>query len=420
MTDPIRILHFADIHVGMERYGRVDPTTGINSRVMDYLRRLSDLVEYAIAKKVDLVIFAGDAYKTRNPNSTYRREFAWRIKEIADRGIPVVMVPGNHDLPAAPNRASTIEIFDTLRVPNIYILDHSSGVTPITTRRGAPILIAPVPYPYISELTSQEEYRAVSLAELDRIVTAKLDAIIQGFAEEVRQQPDIPAVLVGHFSVDEAQTGSEHTIMVGRDVKVSRSVLVDDAWDYVALGHIHKYQDLNRDAQPPVVYSGSVERIDFGEEREPKGWVLAEVTKGHTDYEFIPHFHYEARRFVTLDCDCRDQDDPMDAILKRIARKQEEGIIQDAIVRLRIRLTAEQDALIKDRKIRAALADAFMVAGIIKEIEWGARSRLGAISVESMTPLELLDRYFDTLDVPEKEKEALLEDAKRVISDVVS
>jgi len=419
MTEPIRILHFADIHVGMERYGRVDATTGINSRVMDYLRRLSDLVEYAIDQKVDLVIFAGDAYRTRNPNSTYRREFAWRIKELADRGIPVVMVPGNHDLPAAPNRASTIDIFDTLRVPNIYVLDHSSGVTVIETRRGAPVQIAPVPYPYISELTSQEEYRAVSLAELDRIVTAKLDAIIQGFADEVRQRPEIPAVLVGHFSVDEARVGSEHSIMVGRDVKVTRSVLVDDAWDYVALGHVHKHQDLNPGAQPPVVYSGSVERIDFGEEREPKGWVMVELSRGRAEYEFVPHYHRQARRFVTLDCDCRQQDDPMNAVLALIARKQEEGVIQDAIVRLRIRLTAEQDAGIRDRKIRAALADAFTVAGVIREIEWGVRSRLGAVSVESMTPLELLDRYFETKDMPGPEKQALLEDAKRVISDVV-
>ena len=420
MTDPIRILHFADVHVGMERYGRVDAATGVNSRVMDYLRRLSDLAAYAIDKQVDLVIFAGDAYKTRNPNSTYRREFAWRIKQIADKGIPVVMVPGNHDLPAAPNRASTIEIFDTLRVPNIHVLDHASGVTIIETRRGAPIQIAPVPYPYIAELTSQEAYRTVSLEKLDRIITEKLDAIIQGFAEDARQRPDIPAVLVGHFSVDEARAGSERNIMVGRDVMVSRSVLVDDVWDYVALGHIHKHQDLNENAQPPVVYSGSLSRIDFGEEREPKGWVMVELIKDRADYQFIPHYHRPARRFVTLDCDCRKKDEPMEALLKLIRRREEEGIIEDAIVRLRLRLHARQDALINERKIRAALADAFTVAGVIKEIDWGVRSRLGAISVESMTPLELLDRYLEITGVQDEEKKALMTEAQTIISESIS
>jgi exonuclease SbcD len=416
MTDPIRILHFADVHIGMERYGRIDAATGVNSRVMDFLRRLSDLVDYAISQSVDLVIFAGDAYKSRNPNSTYRREFAWRIKQLADRGIPVVMLPGNHDLPAAPNRASTIEIFDTLRVANIHVLEHSSGVTRIETARG-PVQIAPVPYPYISELTSQESYRAVSLAELDRLITTKLDAIIHDYAATVRQQPDIPAILVGHFSVDEARTGSEHSIMVGRDVKVSRAALVDDAWDYVALGHIHKHQDLNQGAHPPVVYSGSLSRIDFGEEREPKGWVLAQVTRGHTDYDFIPHLHREARRFVTLDCDCRQKDDPLEAILQHIGHKEKLGIIDNAIVRLRLRLTAEQDAMIQERKIKAALSSAFTVAGIIKEIDWGVRSRLGAISIESMTPLELLERYLDISDLPAARQKVLLEEAKTIIQE---
>ena len=417
MTKPLRILHFADVHVGMERYGRIDAATGINSRVLDYLRRLSDMAEYAVKEQVDMVIFAGDAYKTRNPNSTYRREFAWRIKEqIADHGIPVVMVPGNHDLPAVPNRASSIEIFDTLRVPNIYVLDHTSGVTPVPTRSGPPVLIVPVPYPYIAELTSQEAYQAVSLSDLDRIVTEKLDAIIRGFADEVRQQHEMPVILVGHFSVDEAQTGSEHTIMVGRDVQVSRAVLVDDAWDYVALGHIHKHQDLNLDAQPPVVYSGSLSRIDFGEEKEAKGWVMVTLTRGHASYEFIPHYRQPARRFVTLDCGCRSKEDPMAALLKLIQRRREDGIITEAIVRLRLRLRADQDALINERKIRAALSEAFAIAGIIKDIEWGVRSRLGAVSVESMTPIELLDRYFTISEVPEAQKKQLLADAQQLMS----
>ncbi len=416
MAEPIRILHFADVHIGMERYGRVDPATGINGRVMDYLRRLSDLADFAVEKRVDLVIFAGDAYKTRNPNSTYRREFSWRIKAIADQGIPVVMVAGNHDLPPVSQRASTIEIFDTLRVPNIHVLDQDSGVTIIETRHG-PVQIAPAPYPYTSELASREAFRAASLEDLDRRYTEFMSDIIRAMAEEVRSRPEIPAVLVGHFSVDGAMFSSERSVMVGRDILVPRSVLVDDAWDYVALGHIHKHQDLNAGAQPPVVYSGSIERIDFGEEKEPKGWVLVEVSPGHASYEFIPHYRREARRFTTIDCDCRKEDDPMEAILERIRRRQEEGGVRDAIVRVRLKLREDQDRHISDRQIRAALAEAFSVAGIIRQIDWHVRSRLGAVDFEKATPLELLERYFDNLQTPEEDKKALLQDAKRIIQE---
>ncbi|MCO6451026.1 MAG: exonuclease SbcCD subunit D, partial [Caldilineales bacterium] len=410
---PIRILHFADLHIGMERFGHVDPGTGMNSRVMDFLRRLSDLIEYAIAKEVDLVIFAGDAYKNRDPNSTYRREFAWRIKDLADHGIPVVLLPGNHDLPAVSARASSIDVFQTLSVPNTYVLSEFDLQT-IVTRRGAPVQIASVPYPFLSEIVAKEEFRSVSLGSLDNLLATKMDEIIRALADEARQQPNLPAILVGHFSVSEAELGSERGIMVGRDVTVPRSTLADDAWDYVALGHIHRFQDLNKGAQPPIVYSGSVERIDFGEEKEAKGWVLAEVARGHSTYEFIPGYRREARRFVTIDCDLREEADPTQAVLDAIARRN----VAETVVRVRLRLRSDQDALLKEREIRAALAEASALAGISKDIDWGVRSRLGAVNVEEMSPLELLERYFQVSEIPAEQSQQLLADAEEIVRQV--
>jgi ABC-type oligopeptide transport system substrate-binding subunit len=92
--------------------------------------------------------------------------------------------------------------------------------------------------------------------------------------------------------------------------------------------------------------------------------------------------------------------------------------VADAIVRLRLRLRQEQDALLKESAIRAALAMAFDVAGITKDIEWGARSRLGSVDVETLTPLELLQRYFENLKVTPAEIEPLLADAEAIIREV--
>ncbi len=76
MTEPIRVLHFADVHIGMENYGKTDPETGLSSRVRDFLRRMDEMIDFAREHDVDLTIFAGDAFKTRSPNPTYQREFA--------------------------------------------------------------------------------------------------------------------------------------------------------------------------------------------------------------------------------------------------------------------------------------------------------------------------------------------------------
>ena len=69
-----KILHFADAHIDMANYGRQDPATGLPLRVMDFLKSLDEIVDTAISEQVDLVIFAGDAYKNRDPAAFQSRD----------------------------------------------------------------------------------------------------------------------------------------------------------------------------------------------------------------------------------------------------------------------------------------------------------------------------------------------------------
>lgn len=410
----IRLLHIADIHIGMENYGRTDAQTGLNQRVMDFLRRLSDAVDYALDHEIDVVIFAGDAYKTRDPNPTFQREFARRMMRLANAGIPVVMLVGNHDLPAVAQRATSITIFDTLKVPNTTVGDREK-LHQITCRRGQPLQVATVPYPIKSGLLADEESRGKSIAEVDALMQQALAENIRALAAEARQLPDVPAVLTGHFSVQEASTGSERGIMIGRDVAVARSVLADPAWDYVALGHIHKHQSLNGDAHPPVVYSGSIERIDFGEEREPKGWVAATVERGRADWQYVTHYRRPARPFVTIAVDVRGEEgDPTPAVLAAIAQRD----LTDAVVRVSLRLRAEQETLLQEREVLAALnRAAYYVAGVGREVERAERQRLGAVSVESLAPQELLARFFEVKGVSAERASRLLQAAAEIMEE---
>ena len=404
MMDSIRILHLADLHIGVENYGQLDPNTGLNGRVMDFLRRLGQVVDYALEQDVDLVLFAGDAYKTREPNSTYRREFARRIKRLADAGIPVVLLVGNHDLPAQERRASSIEIFRTLGVPNVWVArrDH---LYRLSTRGGKPIQVATVPYPIRQRLLAREEYRDKTIAELDSLVQQIVTQNIQALAAQV--DPSLPAVLTGHFSVSEAKLGSERTVMLGRDVVVLKSALADPAWDYVALGHIHRHQELNDGQHPPIVYSGSLERIDFGEENEPKGFVVAEVFRGHTKWQF---HRVNARRFVTIRVDVRGEGDPLASLLETIARHD----VDDAVVRVIVQAQAEQEGLIRDADLRKALDGAYYVASISMDVERAYRQRLGSESPEGLTPAQLLTRYLETRETPPDRIETLMRHAEEI------
>ena len=107
----IRMLHIADTHFGIENYGKIDSATGMNTRLQDFKQSLDYVIDKALEKDVDLVIFAGDAYRNRHPNQTQQREFAACIKRFVDKKIPVVMLVGNHDLPTHKGQASSWRFF---------------------------------------------------------------------------------------------------------------------------------------------------------------------------------------------------------------------------------------------------------------------------------------------------------------------
>jgi exonuclease SbcD len=405
MTDPIRLLHFADLHIGMENYGRLDPVTGTSSRVRDFLERLDEVIDYALAHRADVAIFAGDAFKNREPDPTQQREFAQRIKRLADQ-VPTLLLVGNHDMPGMAVKASAVDIFQALAVPGV-IVGHKSGFQEVATRRG-PIFLAWMPYPMRNRLLAREENQGKTIDELEQRLRQTVSDILRDLAHEAAQHP-MPRVLAGHFSVAEAKLGSERTVMLGRDVAMMTSTLADPAWDYVALGHIHRHQDLNPGGTPPVVYSGSLERIDFGEEREDKGFCWVELERGAARWQFLP---VKARRFRTLQVDVRKAPEPTTAVVEAVSKAEVDG----AVVRVQVRLRADQQASFRENEVQAALAKAASVS-VVREVETDARARLGDLAPETLTPLELVQHYFEARNVEPDRVRQLLARAEDLLRD---
>ena len=405
MTNPLRILHFADLHIGMENYGRLDPETGLNRRVMDFLDRLEGVVDYALEHEADAVLFAGDAFRTRTPNPTYQREFARRLRRLSDAAIPTVLLVGNHDIPVMEQRASSVDIFDVLAVPHITVASRPELLR-LETRRGL-LQIATIPYPVRQRLLTREQFRRMRQEDLDRAVTEIVVGLIRQLAAQVDRE--LPAILMGHFSVESAHWGSERNIMVGRDVTVPLSTLTDPVWDYVALGHIHQHQSLNLTNDPPVVYSGSLERVDFGEEKHPKGFCWVEVERGQATWRFI---EAPARPFRTIRVDVRSEPEPLEAIQEAVARHD----LTAAVVRLVVEMSPEQEPQLRDGMLSPLLTEAFF-AQINREVERSARDRLEGLEPESLTPEHLLERYLSAKGKSEPEIAAYQEEARTIFGE---
>ncbi|MBN1640625.1 MAG: exonuclease SbcCD subunit D [Anaerolineae bacterium] len=400
----LHVIHLADLHLGVENYGRLDPQTGLSTRLGDFLHSLDTIVDAAIDRPADLVIFAGDAYKTRDPSPTYQRAFARRVRRLSEAGIPTVLVAGNHDIPNATGRAHTLEIFATLDVAHVSVA-RSPTVLDIETAHG-PVQVGVLPWIVRSNLLSRDEYKNRSLEEINGLVLERIEAILtgeDGLTSHLRA--GVPHILVIHGSIQGAVYGSERTVMLGQDVVLPLQMVKRPEWDYVALGHIHQHQALEPERDPPVVYAGSIERIDFGEEREPKGYVVAEVEPGHCTWAFHP---LDVRRFVTVRVTA-DGDDPTAQIVDAIGRCD----VDDAVVRLIVRTTADRDVLIRESEVRNALKGAFYVAAIVRDIVRPERIRLGdQEEIAGLTPLEALDRYLRVRETPPERIQILKEHAR--------
>lgn len=395
MSQPLRVLHFADLHIGMENYGKVDSETGISSRIRDFLERLDEVIDYALDHEADLVIFAGDAFKTRDPDPTQQREFAKRIKRLAEH-VPVFMLVGNHDIPGMAAKATSIDIFRTLEVKNVTV-GRSIGSQVFETKSG-PVFLGWVPFPVRGRLIAQEDHKGASVEQLDKAVESLVVGELTDLARTASDQ-NMPRVLVGHFSVGGATFGSERSVMLGRDLVVPKSSLSDPVWDYVALGHIHKHQNLTAkdSGAPPVVYSGSLERIDFGEEVEDKGFCWISLERARTTWEFVKA---HARPFVTIKVDGREEADPTSAVVARIQnRAPSTGSgrgLKDAVVRVSVRLKESQVASLREREIEKALREAEVnnIAAISKDVDREVRAKLGGASPETLTPAQLVEKFF--------------------------
>lgn len=414
----MRFLHFADIHYGMENYGRTDTTTGLNSRLGDWDRSYNFLIDIAIKQDVDLVIFAGDAYKVRDPAPTYQRHFAQGIRRLTDHNIPVVMITGNHDIPNALGKATSLDIFDALKVPRVLLAKKPTFVEVDLSRhnpkkKGA-VQLGLLPWLTKSQFLTDESTRLMKSEELALYLTNKIGEYIRGFNDQIN--PEHPAILVGHGSVEGAVYGSERSIMLGSDIVIPAKAILESKFDYVALGHIHKHQQVIE--KPATVYAGSLERIDFGETDDDKGFVMGEWANGKVGWQFQKT---PARPFVVIKYQISNlkskNKDPNEIILEKIDKTN----IKEAVVKVIIECDEDTAPKILETPIREALqsAGADFIAGIQKEISTGSRVKVQqglSDEILAASPLELLDRYLASKQLPQTRIQKLVDKASELLA----
>jgi exonuclease SbcD len=407
----MKILHFADAHIDMANYGRHDPETGLPLRVLDFLKSLDTIVDTAIAEKMDLVLFAGDTYKDRSPAPTYQREWGKRIYRLSEAKIPTLLLVGNHDLSPATGRAHALQEFGTLQVPYVHVLDKPQFLS--SEELSLPVQVIALPWVSKSGMMAVSQ---MSGAENEKVYD-RLEELLGDFVENCFEKinPELPGILTAHASVQGAKYGAERMVMLGNDLVLSGSLVKNDKLDYVALGHIHKPQNLNENAHPPVIYPGSIERVDFGEAKDKKYFVTANVEKGKTEVEWRELIGI--RPFLDVFAKPPSELGLTEFLISKLPAKEK---LKDAILRLIIEYPREWDTLIDEPALRKYTAEVFEFH-LVKRPQVEARIRLAADqTVSSLAPLELLEQYWKTLHADEEDADILQKMAQEIVNNEAS
>jgi exonuclease SbcD len=400
----MKLLHFSDAHIDMANYGRHDPQTGLPLRVLDFLKSLDTIVDTAISEKVDMVIFAGDAYRDRSPAPTFQREWGRRIMRLSSAKIPTLLLVGNHDVSPSIGRAHALHEFSTLQAPYVRVLDRPEFLTP-EQLWGLPIQVIAMPWITRSGLMAvtgeTDSTQAFSRIE------ENIGELMNHWLEE--SNPALPIILTAHASIEGAKFGGERLVMIGNDLVLSGSLVKDGRLSYVAMGHIHKPQDVNEVSQPPVIYPGSIERVDFGEIKEDRFFVIAHVEHGKDTR--VEWRKLETRVFLDKWMKLESSENVTDQIKSALPKPKQ---MRDAIVRLVVEYPREWDTLIDESALRKYTEGAFEFH-FVKRPQSEARVRIpeGQV-VSSLSPLDLLEQYWQSAKVNDD-----IEVLKQMAQDVI-
>ncbi|MHB1419529.1 MAG: metallophosphoesterase family protein [Bacillota bacterium] len=409
----MKIIHTGDWHLYYDNYGKPGPD-GVNSRYHDYVRSMWNIVDYAVMDMVDLFLIAGDLFKSSDSsgNTVTRQELAIveGLRRLSQCEIPVVIIPGtfSHD-------GTLLDIIRSHRIPGIQIINAPDVLT-IRTRSG-PIQIAGIPGLDKSRLMEKDEYKNLSPVEVNQIITDKVIQIIRMLAAKV--DPLYPAGLMAHMSVTNAVTDTKNMIMQNSEPVIPVHELGQGAFNFVALGHIHKAQVV-RDQDPWVGYCGSIESKNFGEADGQRGFYELEIEKGKVNATFLPT---PARRFITLEIG-KVVDGKAEALNEAICSsiQEHEEEIRDAVVRIQWGMaTPEQVKIINRNSITQKLYDlgASFVGTIDGSSDELIRQRSEGFS-SALDPLKAMEMWISNQPELTGDREELLARANQIEEELQS
>jgi len=370
------IVAVGDVHEGMNFGYAIDPKTGLSARALDIHNNFVEAARRAIENHAKLFIVLGDLFDRTHVSPTFREIIRRDVVEpLEQAGIEMWILAGNHDQPHSPGKGTSID--DFRGYPGVSIFRKRAVRT--LDMGGSKLRFLILPYLHPTFIASIVHEKFGDEVGPDEVMTLGQRILHEWMASEAKVDDCDHLILLGHYYIETARLRktSSPECLPG-EFGITRS-MIPASVNLTLLGHVHLHQEVF----PGVVYTGAVERVDWGERGDPKGFVRVDVTdKLQWRFEELP-----TRDMVLVDVDTSKADgDPTEAIIASLPED-----VEGMMLRLRVKLPEGGRRRIDESRIAQLLSPAFRY-----EVRWeeltGDKRQLTTFSLD---PYALLREYLD-------------------------
>jgi exonuclease SbcD len=396
----LKILHTADMHLGLTFIDAVMGHRASEERRLDILSNFDLMVDHAVREKYDFFLMCGDIFHSTNPAGRTFVDFSTRIGRLSDAGVQVIAIPGNHDVPKAAPALSMTRGLTEARAPRFYLQSEIPEKSLILkSRDGRKIGFIPIPYLAPQSAVHLEEVE--SNQELKERYNLFLKDLISRLLEDQRLKEVEHLIVMAHGTVSGSTYGSERSF-VSFEIPIWAETLLQDNVDYVAMGHIHMPQTI---LGGPIYYPGAIERMSFGEEGQEKAYITLEEKKDELKSRYIP---LPCRPMMTIKAANLPAADPTVGLKKVIETM---NIPRGALLRMLIKIPRR--AILRIGDLENDLQKKGVFYPII-QMDWETEPEI-AFRKDTRSIQKLIKEQLEHLELDERVRSKALKYAEKII-----
>ncbi len=374
-----KILFVSDVHIGIRYPYRVNLRTGMSERTMDFIDALARVVEFAIKDQIDIFVICGDLYDRVTIGPTLLRQVREKIwHPLIKHEIPIVLIGGNHDSPQIIEKGSPFGEISI--IPNSLAVrwPRSHKVKARNTEEEIGFVL--LPYMTATQAIAYAEEQIGQEIERSQYMIRSQELFREWIKNEVKKLDTKIKFIIGHFYIKGSRIGIiPYPDQLPHEFIFKKDMLPLEEIDLAVFGHIHTNQVL---FDGKVVVPGSLERVDFGETTEDKGFYVYNTKTNKL--KFISNNPRSLlRKYIEVPPDTQN---PTDFILEQLPEK-----IEEAIVRLGIQLSS----ILKKRVILPRIHQTLEEKAFHYEINWNTSETVREIVLSDLIldPLVLFSEY---------------------------